>query len=63
MKKKLNRCYTCGGYGKITEGHLVLKIGPIRVMKDKTIECPRCFGQKEIFMTNSEFDEIERTIH
>jgi hypothetical protein len=63
MKKKLNKCYACKGVGKIDAGDLIIQIGPFKVFKDKTIECPICSDQKEIRMIKDKFDEIEKTIH
>ena len=51
------------GYGKITEGHLVLKIGPIRVIKDKDIDCPLCLGQKTIFTGEHDDGRMAATVH
>ena len=59
MKKGLNRCYWCRGEGKVVDGKLIIKIGPLSVLVDKEKNCPLCCGTKTILKDSNE----ELTIH
>ena len=46
--RKFNRCHWCKGEGKVIDGKLIAKIGPISILKDEKKECPLCLGTKTV---------------
>ena len=55
--RKFNRCPWCKGEGKVVDGKLIAKIGPISILKDEKKECPLCLGTKTV--TNETEESLE----
>ncbi len=51
---KFDNCYWCRGEGKVVDGKLILKIGPLSVLIDKERKCPVCLGTKTALYQNED---------